>query len=367
MTIADVLEKILPSFIYNNLTDTDDLFAYETVKWVRVLDRRLGLVYYSMLIIIIIYVVLYVCIIEKQYLDFEKTSGWVIVQTLNHQRSDAGHIWDSYDRITNPGEQGAVFIPTRILKTKGQISDGYCPSLLHNCTVAKDCDIDNEDLQKGSQCNAGFCMRRQWCPPEDPNKPGITDQEYLEFGNVELWFQTYVHYHKFNLDVATTDEKEEILYPVRRANTYPLHDLIRMANLEPEEVVENGAVLIANALLDCDLDSGECGSKIETINVDTKAGYNYAYAHNYFECNADKTQCTRKRDLIRMYGIRLLGFATGFGSKTSFAQIVLQTSSGIALMMVAQTVADMVLMMVIAERKHYTDQKVLMTEDFNDD
>lgn len=36
-------------------------------------------------------------------------------------------------------------------------------------------------------------------------------------------------------------------------------------------------------------------------------------------------------------------------------------------MMIAQSVADFVLMSVIAERKHYTDQKVLQTEDFNED
>jgi len=56
--------------MWENVSYTDDIFAYETVKWVRVLDRRLGLVYYTMLIIIVIYIVLYVCIIEKQYLDF---------------------------------------------------------------------------------------------------------------------------------------------------------------------------------------------------------------------------------------------------------------------------------------------------------
>jgi len=341
------------------IPDVDDVFAYETVKWVRVLDRRLGLVYYTMLTIIVIYIVLYVCIIEKQYLDFEKSSGWIIVQVLNNQKSDLGVSWDTYDRITNPGEQGAVFIPTRVLITRAQTQDGFCESMVHECTKASDCDIDNEKLQK-SECVNGHCIRRQWCPAENPDAP-TTETQYLEFNQVELWFSTYVHYHKFQLDVATTDERKEILYPMKRANTYPLHDLIRMANLDPEEVVENGAVIIANALLECDLDNGECGSRVETINVDTKAGYNYAYNHIYYEDGV------RKRDTLRMYGIRLLAFATGFGSKTSFPMIVLQTSSGIALMMVAQTVSDFVLMSVIAERKHYTDQKVLQTEDFNED
>lgn len=346
--------------VWNVLPDPDDVFAYETVKWVRVLDRRLGLVYYSTVLLIVMYVVLYVFIIEKQYLDFEKTSGWIMVQVVNHQTSDTGVLWDTYERVTNPGEQGAVFVPTRIMITKAQNQAGFCESFLHNCTKNKHCDIGDERRQKSVCGPSGHCMRRQWCPHENVELP-TTEVQYLDYSDIELWFSTYVHYHKFMLDVATTDEQEEILYPMKRANTYPLHDMIRMANLEPEEVVENGAVMIANAVLDCDLDSGECTSKVTAINVDTKSGFNYAYNHIYFEDGI------RKRDILRMYGLRILTFATGFGSKTSFAMIVLQVSSGIALMMCAQMVADMVLMSVIAERKHYTDQKVIQTEDFNPD
>jgi len=345
--------------LWESLPDPDDIFAYETVKWVRVLDRRLGLVYYTMLIIIVIYIVLYVCIIEKQYLDFEKSSGWIIVQVMNNQKSDLGITWDTYDRITNPGEQGAVFVPTRILTTRAQTQEGFCESPLHTCKAPEDCDIDNELLQK-SECVNGHCMRRQWCPAENPEAP-TTEVQYLEFGSVELWFKTYVHYHKFQLDVATTDEQKEIMYPMKRANTYPLHDLIRMANLDPEEVIENGAVIIANALLQCQLDDRRCASRVETINVDTKSGYNYVYTHVYFENGV------RKRDVLRMYGVRVLTFATGFAHKTSFSMIVLQTSSGIALMMIAQTVADFVLMTLVPEKNHYTNQKILMTEDFNED
>jgi len=345
---------------YNDLTDMDTVFAYDTTKWVRVLDRRLGLVYYTFLTLIVVYVVLYVGVIEKQYLDFEKSSGWISIQVLNHQKSDLGISWDKFDTITNPGESGAVFIPTKVVITKEQTQDGFCESLLHNCTISEDCDIGNAKLQK-AECSNGRCMRRQWCPAEDPASV-TTETQYLDYHAIELWFSTYVHYHKFKLDVQTTDEDKEILYPMKSANTYPLHDLIRMANLDKEEVIENGAVLIANALLDCDLDTGQCGTKVESTNVDTKNGFNYVHYHVYFD-----EQKKRKRDMIRMYGIRVLAFATGFGSKTSFPMIVLQLSSGIALMMVAQSAADFVLMFVVPEKKHYTAQKVLETEDFNED
>ncbi len=42
--------------IWNSLPDADDLFAYDTVKEVRVLDRRLGLVYYTVLGLVVFYV-----------------------------------------------------------------------------------------------------------------------------------------------------------------------------------------------------------------------------------------------------------------------------------------------------------------------
>jgi len=47
--------------------------------------------------------------------------------------------------------------------------------------------------------------------------------------------------------------------------------------------------------------------------------------------------------------------------------IVLQISSAIALLGVAQTAADFFLQNVVPERKHYTEQKIIQTEDFGDD
>jgi hypothetical protein len=66
----------------------------------------------------VVYVVVYVGVIEKQYLDFEKSSGSISIQVLNHQKSDLGISWDKFDTITNPGESGAVFIPTKVVITK---------------------------------------------------------------------------------------------------------------------------------------------------------------------------------------------------------------------------------------------------------
>jgi len=353
MGVQDVLNQI-----HDMLPDVDDVFAYDTVKLVKVLDRRLGIVYYAVQVAVITYIVVFVFIIKQQYLQDEKTTGWLMCKVLQPQYDENLVAWDLYDRITNPGEQGAVFIPTRILVTRGQTQDGFCESPLFNCTAPADCDVGDEHVQK-KECSNGMCMRRQWCPAENPSL-STTETHLLDIEDVELWFQTYAHFNLFNLDVSTTDEDKPIHYPRRRANTYRLADIMRMANLDPEQFQENGAVMLVNALFKCNLDASTCDMKLESANVDTKTGYNHVVNHVYFDNNV------RKRDTYRMYGIRIMAFTTGLGSKTSFSQILLQVSSAIALLSVAELVADLWLQYIVPERKHYIEQKVIETEDFGD-
>mmetsp|Transcript_13465 Transcript_13465/g.31660 ORF Transcript_13465/g.31660 Transcript_13465/m.31660 type:complete len:347 (-) Transcript_13465:50-1090(-) len=335
--------------------DLDLVFAYDTPKLVRVLDRRLGIVHMMALFVVLLYIC-FAVFVRKGYLDNEKTSGWMMCRLMHDQRDDLGIPWDVYDRVTNPGEKGAMFIPTKVLVTKNQTQENeYCESPLHNCTADTDCDIGNTQLQK-RECSAnGRCMRRQWCPAEDP-KATTTETHYLDLDMVQMWCQIHAHYHQFHLDVKTTDENTPIEYPRAQANTYPLHDILRMANLDDEEVMENGAIIIINAIITCHLDSESCDVKFESRNVDTKLGFNYKHWHTYYENGI------RKRDSFRFYGIRFMTFTTGFGSKTSFGQIVLQMSSAICLTSVATSIADLVMMNVVPERKHYTEQKIIETQ-----
>jgi hypothetical protein len=229
---------------------------------------------------------------------------------------------------------------------------------LHPCTAPADCDIGDDQMQK-KECSNGFCVRRGWCPQERIGAPQ-TEDFLVEAERFDVWLQTNVHFHKFMLDVSTTQEDEPVRYPAARANTYPVHDLLRMANMKFEDIQSSGAVVMVNALFKCELDVKKCETKVETGNVDTVTGYNYVYNHYYYEGGI------RKRFSIRMFGIRFVAFATGIGVKTSFVMTVLQVSSAIALLGVAQTVADAFLQYVVPERRHYVEQKVIPTEDFND-
>ncbi|CAD7965875.1 unnamed protein product [Amoebophrya sp. A25] len=137
--------------IWDNLPDADDLFAYDTVKEVRVLDRRLGLVYYSVFNLVLFYILVYVFAIEKRYQDREKAVGWVVSTASNPPIPDK-EPHDLFD--ISASEQDAIFLPTRILRTTGQENKNtktdadFCASPLHKCTTAADCEIENAAQQK---------------------------------------------------------------------------------------------------------------------------------------------------------------------------------------------------------------------------
>lgn len=350
---------VIPDWIAKHLPDPDQVFAYDTVKLVRVLDRRLGIIYWTIQFLVFVYMMVVVFMVNEGYQDTEKTNGWILTKLSGSQMDHLGLSWDTYSRITNPGESGAVFIPTRVLITRGQTQENeYCASPLHTCKIGKDCDIGNP-LQQKLECNNGFCMRRQWCPAENPIWK-TTETHYLEFEEVDLMFSSFVHFHKFGNDVTTADENVSVHYPQQGANTYNLGDVLRMTNLAPEEFVENGAVLTLNSIFDCNLDQGSCAMSIQTVNVDTQTGFNYVHNNIYFENGV------RKRDSYRMFGIRLLTFAVGFAGKTSFSQILLQVSTAIALLGTAELVADFWMSNCVPERRHYTEQKIIPMEVYSD-
>lgn len=58
--------------------------------------------------------------IEKKYQDREKSIGWVVSRVVNGP-SIPDLPFDLFDISHNPGEQNAVFIPTRILVATGQV------------------------------------------------------------------------------------------------------------------------------------------------------------------------------------------------------------------------------------------------------
>ena len=96
------------------------------------------------------------------------------------------------------------------------------------------------------------------------------------------------------------------------------------------------------------------------------------YARGFsFQTSDHYTSSTRDgdadmRDLYTFKGVRLLLSSRGVGKKVSVAAIMLQVSSLIALMWLANYAADLMMLHVLPERKHYRTYKQERTPDFSD-
>lgn len=213
------------------------------------------------------------------------------------------------------------------------------------------------------------------------------------------------------MDVSTTEEKQRILYPKKKANTYKVKDLLRMANLDANKIAKHGALLLVTMLFDCEMDDSACLSSVEAVNIDSKTGYCSFYkigkkcilrsSYVRYQAKSGSSDLERrcwcclfstgrgagyifpsltrynfarsvyyneggveKRDLVRYFGVRIAVQSIGEGAKRSFSMIVLQVSSAIALLAVARTAADFFLEKIVPERRHYLAQKVLQADDF---
>merc|ERR1712232_987597 len=97
--------------------DLDEVFAYKTVKVVKMLDRRLGFLFYSIQLLIVLYIVVFVMIVNKGYLASELALGQVHIRMIGstYAKVDGANVvYDAIDLRQPSIENGAVFVTTKI-------------------------------------------------------------------------------------------------------------------------------------------------------------------------------------------------------------------------------------------------------------
>merc|ERR1719321_1247195 len=87
-------------------------------------------------------------IIKRQYLDYEKSNGFIMMKVLNPSYANDTIPFDVFEAVHNPGESGALFIPTRVMVTRNQGQKGSCENPGYPCDSDEDCDT-------GTTCRQG--------------------------------------------------------------------------------------------------------------------------------------------------------------------------------------------------------------------
>ena len=142
--------------------------------------------------------------------------------------------------------------------------------------------------------------------------------------------------------------------------------VIPAAGTSFDTVASTGCTVTMSLLWNCYVDSPKtCTPDVLVQRLDMnerRRGFTYSYSHNYRLADGGP----ETRDLFTVRGVRLLLTSRGVGKKISASAIMLQISSCIALLWLANFAADFMMLHVLPERKHYRTYKQERTPDFSD-
>ncbi|XP_011947530.1 PREDICTED: P2X purinoceptor 2 isoform X3 [Cercocebus atys] len=306
------------------------LWDYETPKVIVVRNRRLGVLYRAVQLLILLYFVWYVFIVQKSYQESETGPESSIITKVKGITTSEHKVWD-VEEYVKPPEGGSVFsIITRVEATHSQ-TQGTCPESIkvHNATCLSDADCVTGELDMlGNGLRTGRCVPYYqgpsktcevfgWCPVED----GASVSQFLGTmaPNFTILIKNSIHYPKFHfskgniadrtdgyLKRCTFHEASDLYCPI-----FKLGFIVEKAGESFAELAYKGGVIGVIINWDCDLDlpASECNPKYSFRRLDPKhvpasSGYNFRPSHSRF-AKYYKINGTTTRTLIKAYGIRI--------------------------------------------------------------
>uniref|UniRef100_A0A8C5JYX6 P2X purinoceptor n=1 Tax=Jaculus jaculus TaxID=51337 RepID=A0A8C5JYX6_JACJA len=348
---------------------------YETPKVIVVRNRRLGAVYRTVQLLILLYFVWYVFIVQKSYQDSETGPESSIITKVKGITTSEHKVWD-VEEYVKPPEGGSVFsIITRIEVTPSQTL-GTCPESMrvHTCHSDDDCIAGELDML-GNGLRTGHCVPyyygafktcevSAWCPVED----GASVSQFLGkmAPNFTILIKNSIHYPKFKfskgniasqkndyLKRCTFDSDFDPYCPIFR-----LGFIVEQAGENFEELAHKGGVIGVIINWDCDLDlsESECNPKYSFRRLDPKhvpasSGYNFRFA-KYYKINGTTT-----RTLIKAYGIRIDVIVHGQAGKFSLIPTIINLATALTSIGVGSFLCDWILLTFMNKNKVYSHKK----------
>ncbi|XP_042766163.1 P2X purinoceptor 2 isoform X3 [Panthera tigris] len=193
---------------------------YETPKVIVVKNRRLGVVYRAVQLLILLYFVWYVFIVQKSYQDSETGPESSVITKVKGITFSERKVWD-VEEYVKPPEGGSVFsIITRIEVTPSQTL-GTCPESVRvsnaSCDTDEDCVAERLDML-GSGLRTGRCVPYYqgsaktcevwgWCPVED----GASVSQFLGkmAPNFTILIKNSIHYPKFQFSKGNIEHRKD--------------------------------------------------------------------------------------------------------------------------------------------------------------
>jgi len=340
--------------------DPDRLLSYYTRQQVRFLDRKLGITFNILLVCIALYIIGYMFIYQKAYLEHEQAKGGVVTHihgdVVAVSTGKPANRYFSAEDLAYPGlENGNIFITTR--QTVHRQKRGVCVDPSVACAADTDCTPGGN-----GHCDQdlGLCVESSWCD-EEPT-PEVYE---LDTGDVQIWTRSTIQFIKLAPNRVFSTEQEGN-GPRRGYNTFSVRELLMLCDPLPvryEEVAELGAIIEVQFFWECNVKSEkECHPTVKARRLDTvfdpdNIGFGFDYPEHIDDDH-------RARNAVR--GIRISFRTVGNGKCFSVATTINKASLGAALFSIAQIIADLLMTRVFFLKKKYIARKFEKTPDFSD-
>eukprot|EP00656_Telonema_subtile_P000469 TRINITY_DN10213_c0_g1_i3.p1 TRINITY_DN10213_c0_g1~~TRINITY_DN10213_c0_g1_i3.p1 ORF type:complete len:452 (-),score=60.46 TRINITY_DN10213_c0_g1_i3:3-1358(-) len=398
--------------------DLDQLFCYETTKLVNVLDWKPGVVYRAGIVFTCLYCFAFALIINQMYLSHTQAFGSVMITAKGdawssptvsvEQDSDSGasrrllnsfpsssltsapgggvessgasrkilatkaptmaptaadtgprlpqyRYWDVHDTVNPDSESGGLVLATRVVSTKGQ-SMKPCANKLKACPGQ--CSTDLPIYPGLCYPSTSYCMEFNWCPLFGQAGEQSTEDLIQGVDAFELDFMA----------TMTFDVHKPSSVVVKHHKT-TVKQILKLANLQYSDIQADGVVLHARlqwgtSSEPCSFD-GNCDLGIQVTQMDDQdeSGFNFRQS-TYYRGNG--TLPKEYRDVSRIHAIRILATSSGYATKFSLVDAVLQVASAFAMFAMSYVIADIFVVWLNFRRDKYIELKIEETPDLSD-
>ncbi|XP_074869932.1 P2X purinoceptor 1 [Carettochelys insculpta] len=360
-------------------------FEYDTPRMVLVRNKKVGLVFRLIQLVVLVYIIGWVFLYEKGYQSEDGIISSVSVKlkglTATNISGIGPHIWDVADYVFPPQGDSSFVVMTNVIITRGQKQD-ICPELpdAGQCNTDSDC-IQGKYSRQGQGIMTGKCIHFTsdvktceifgWCPVEVDDQ--IPDPPLLlEAENFTLFIKNSITFPKFKVsrrnlvEGITTRYLKQCTYHKKKDPFCPVFELghiVKESGQNFHALAHKGGVVGITIDWDCDLDWPVTYCKpvyqfhgLYNDDNNVSPGFNFRYAKYYRENGTDY------RTLYKVFGIRFDILVNGKAGKFDIIPTMTTIGSGIGIFGVASLVCDLLLLHFLPKRDYYKQRKFKCTE-----
>lgn len=340
------------------------LYCYDTLKTVRIQDRWLGLIYYSLLGSIFAYTVLYVVFFQKGYIEYETPVGAVKIklrQDLNEGQLNSPYcyggkdgevmceIWDNTEIVSQQQGDGVLMLATHV---KEYVEERICPPTAHSCPEIWH-KLNERIFYIANIENIQLDIYHSMQAPQFFDESGH-NKAYGEANRQMAGVLIVGHKVIRSFPIGQTDLLT--LQNLLHAAQIDLSD-ISMANMDSNRTLrETGLILHINIAYN----NVRCDMKLDCAFGTIPITYRYRVYH-VPDAQYDIEAIHELNDTVRIRrvksGILLKFIQTGKIGRFSMQVLVINICSGLGMMAIATVIVDSLALYVLPKRGVYFQHK----------